>query len=281
MDKVSVILCCYNQQEYIEQALLSILSQEINCKVELIIADDCSPDATLSTIKGIERQGHKTNFVFNYLNSENNIGFHANYRRAFAACTGKYTAILEGDDWWDKTNHLKQHISFLESHHRCSMSFNRINVLNQNSGEFNLQRWPTKDSKLSLKQHIQYGNPIGNLSACVFRTKFLKSLPEEFFKLNFADYELGMFMALRGPIGALAESTSVYRINDNGQWQGLSNEEKQKRFIDDLKAVSDHLPKRARCYISEYLTLISEGRQNEVYLSWKGRIKRLLRKWKK
>lgn len=281
MDKVSVILCCYNQQEYIEQALRSIIFQKIGCLVELIIADDCSPDATLSIIKDIERQGHKSNYVFKYLNSENNIGFHANYRRAFAACTGKYTAILEGDDWWDKPNHLQQHIDFLESHHRCSMSFNRINVFNQNSGEFNLQRWPTKDRKLSLKQHIQYGNPIGNLSACVFRTKYLKSLPEEFFDLNFADYELGMFMALHGPIGALGESSSVYRISDNGQWQGLSSEERQKRFIDDLKAVSDHLPKRARCYISEYLMLISEGRQNEVYLSWKGRIKRLLRKWKK
>lgn len=278
---VSVILISYNQQDYIGQALRSILSQQIDCEVELIIADDCSTDATLSIIKGIEMQGHKSSFIFKYLDSDCNLGFHANYRRAFAACTGKYTAILEGDDWWDKPNHLQQHIEFLESHHRCSMSCNRLNFFHQNLGEYHLSKWPTKDIKLSLKQHIQYGNPIGNLSACVFRTKYLHSLPEDFYDLNFADYELGMFMALHGPIGALTESTSVYRVNNNGQWQRLSPEAKQETFINDLKKVSTHLPKKGRRYIAEYLTLITEGRENEVYLSWKGRIKRLFHKWTK
>lgn len=281
MVKVSVILCCYNQQDYIEQALRSVLSQQTDCEVELIIADDCSTDTTLSIINDIEMKGHRSGFVFKYLNSTCNLGFHANYKRAFEACTGKYTAILEGDDWWDKPNHLQQHIDFLESHHRFSMSFNRLNFYHQNSGENNLSEWPTKDIKLSLKQHIQYGNPIGNLSACVFRTKHLHSLPKDFYELNFADYELGMFMALHGPIGALAECTSTYRVNDKGQWQGLSSEAKQKSLINNLKEVSEHLPRRVRRYISEYLILIAEGRENEVYLSWKGRIKRLIRKWTK
>ena len=43
---VSVCLICYNQEQYIRQAIESILLQKVSFQWEIVIADDCSTDDT-------------------------------------------------------------------------------------------------------------------------------------------------------------------------------------------------------------------------------------------
>ena len=49
MTTIDIILFCYNQEQYIEQALRSIYAQELpeGVSARIIVADDCSPDKTL------------------------------------------------------------------------------------------------------------------------------------------------------------------------------------------------------------------------------------------
>ena len=95
--KIDIILITYNQEQYIAQAVESILLQRVNddVQVRVIVADDCSTDKTLEIIKSYE---DKSPFPFVYLSVEDNMGHVRNYQRAFAACVGDYVAILEGDD---------------------------------------------------------------------------------------------------------------------------------------------------------------------------------------
>lgn len=54
---VSIVIITYNQEEFIEAAILGILSQVINFPVEVIIADDCSNDKTEEIVlKYVNRQ---------------------------------------------------------------------------------------------------------------------------------------------------------------------------------------------------------------------------------
>ena len=46
--KVTVYLSTYNQEEYVAQALDSILMQKTSFDFEIIAADDCSTDGTLA-----------------------------------------------------------------------------------------------------------------------------------------------------------------------------------------------------------------------------------------
>ena len=119
--KVNVILITYNHSQYIRQTLESILVQEISHEVEIIVADDCSPDNTVDIIREYQ---DKTSFTFTFLEERQNLGYIRNYQRAFAACTGDYVAIMEGDDYWHKPNHLQNHIDYLEKYPESSMSFN-------------------------------------------------------------------------------------------------------------------------------------------------------------
>ena len=274
---VDVILCCYNQQDYIAQAVESILKQKVDAPVRILVADDCSTDHTIDIIKKYEPLSP---FKFVYLNDAKNLGLHANYRRAFAAVEAKYTAILEGDDWWQKENHLSQHIQFLEKHKRHSMSFNLITNYFQNNGKSTVMRWPYDDLDhitINLRAQISWGNQIGNLSSCVFRSVFLHELPDDFFKLKYADWELGIMMALKGPIALLRESTSTYRINDQGQWTSLTSKNKQLSQQRSLQELEPLLPSYCHPYIKNYNKQLGSHSQPPFPIPFKYRIKNIVK----
>ena len=105
--KLSILLISYNQSEFVEEAIDSILNQNIPFDYELIIADDSSTDGTLELISN-KLSG--TLIKYFVLTSKLNLGISKNYQRGFKACKGEYIAILEGDDYWTDTNLSLIHI---------------------------------------------------------------------------------------------------------------------------------------------------------------------------
>lgn len=222
MITIDIILFCYKQEQYIEQALRSIYAQELpkDVSARIIVADDASPDNTLAIIK---RLALESPFPITFLLEEPNMGISKNYKRSFAATEAKYVAILEGDDYW-LPNHLKQHIEFLESHPECSMSMNEMTTLNEQTGKIQVSVM-VRDAMathitVDLHKQIAEGNQLGNLSACMFRGNYLRELPEGFFDMPIADWMLGVMMVQRGFIAILKGTTSVYRIKSSGMWAG-------------------------------------------------------------
>lgn len=273
--KLNVILISYNQQNYIRQAIESILVQKLDGEVEVVVADDASQDGTFDIIK--EYEG-KSPFRFVYMPRDVNVGMRMNYKRAFAACDGDYVAILEGDDWWSSEDHLQQHVDFLKKHKKCAMSFNRINYHNDNNGEFDLSYWPfpSESYTYTLKDLIVDGDMIVNLSSCVFRTALIKTLPDAFFELDFADWELGMWMAQYGKIATLKQSTSVYRCNPNGQWTHLDDESKKRSKIRTMDAMDAFFGFRYKKWFDKGRYMIENDIEPLPYMTWKTKIKRIL-----
>ena len=220
---VDIILICYNQEQYIRQTMQSIYAQELpkDVSARIIVADDCSIDGTLETIK---RMVHESPIPIVFLSEESNMGISKNYHRAFTATTADYVAILEGDDYW-LPEHLSQHVEFLESHPECSMSMNVITFLQEHTGEINVGKYMFNENAyvmVDVHRQISCGNQLGNLSACVFRGAYLRELPKGLFDMPIADWMIGIMMAQRGYLGILNGSTSVYRVKASGEWAGRS-----------------------------------------------------------
>ncbi|MDR2955147.1 MAG: glycosyltransferase [Prevotella sp.] len=228
--KINVILITYNHAAYIRQTLESILMQEVSADVEIIIADDCSPDNTVDIIKEYE---NKTNFSFTYLQHAHNLGYVRNYQQAFNACTGDYVAIMEGDDYWISPNHLQNHIDHLEGHLNSPMSYNRHLRLFVDQGKEEIFDWISEnDYELITTEQLALGNRIGNLSCCVFRGKYMKGIDSHLFDMEIADWMLGMYMGQFGPLMYLKEVTTAYRIHDNGQWSKMDERSQCIRVIE-------------------------------------------------
>ena len=108
---VSVSVITYRHEKYIRQALDSILMQETDFRYEIVIGEDASPDSTREIL--LE---YKNRFpdIIKLILHKHNVGASRNSYEVRKHCSGKYIAILEGDDFWTDKNKLQKQIDFLE-----------------------------------------------------------------------------------------------------------------------------------------------------------------------
>lgn len=92
---ISVVLCSYNGARFIEEQVLSILSQTYPI-AELIVVDDASAD---DTCKMIEKLAAADQRIRLYRNPAN-IGFSANFEKALSLASADIIAISDQDDLW-------------------------------------------------------------------------------------------------------------------------------------------------------------------------------------
>src|SRR5688572_18415960 len=91
---VSVALCTFNGDKYLEQQLLSVLQQTWQ-PLELIISDDASTDNTINILKTFEQDSRVKIYY-----QENNLGLSANYSFVSSKTNGHYIAFSDQDDIW-------------------------------------------------------------------------------------------------------------------------------------------------------------------------------------
>lgn len=268
--KLNVILITYKQEDYIRQTLDSILMQQTNFAFNIIVADDCSPD---STLKIIEDYAQVSNVEFEFLSNTKNLGYIKNYKRAFSACKAPYIAIMEGDDYWTSPFHLQQHVDFLDTHQECTMSFNRHERLFVDKGYNDIPKWNYEGSyRLITSNEMALGNQIGNLSCCVSRNIKIES--EVFEAYFFADWLLGMYLGMFGPLAQQKDVTSAYRVHDNGQWSRMNEKE---QYLTMLKMIDAYDPILKYKYTDEF-TLYKKRININLYgdKSLKGRLKNII-----
>ena len=96
---ISVIIPCFNAQQYIGQTLESILNQTFK-NFEIIVIDDGSTDQT-------EKVLNKYNGKIRYIYQENSGPAVARNRGIFES-KGEYLAFCDADDMWEKKKLQKQ-----------------------------------------------------------------------------------------------------------------------------------------------------------------------------
>ncbi|MFM0017749.1 glycosyltransferase [Paraburkholderia azotifigens] len=224
MLRISVLLVTYNHERFVRQALDSILMQRFDGEIDIVVADDKSTDATVAVIRTY--QEIDPSISISYLSSPRNLGITRNYQRGFAACTGDYVAVLEGDDYWTDPCKLAKQVSFLESHRECVMCSANYIVFEEGPRRFTprvpeLQGWNYLTSRSLISDNV-----IGNFSTCVYRAESLRLLPPSLFTIKAYDWAIHISLGQFGPIGFLREPMSVYRVHPKGSWSLLSHQQK-------------------------------------------------------
>jgi glycosyltransferase involved in cell wall biosynthesis len=228
--KVSILLITYNQENYISKAIDGFLIQNLPLEYEIILADDNSKDNTVSIVKELLKNNN-----LKVLETKENVGISKNYKRGFAACTGDYIAVLEGDDYWVNPNRIQKHLEFLDNHQECVLSMNRLIKFNETSEDFKIQPWNQDyDYQYFTSKEIAIENRLGNLSACVFRNSELKKLNPKIYNLSIADWMLSLALSKFGFIAVLKDATSVYRVHNKGEWSKLDQNKKLEQTIKSI-----------------------------------------------
>ena len=107
---VSVLMITYNHAPYLAQAIESVVSQDCEFPIELLIGEDASSDETRSIALEFQRRYPETIRV---IHSSANVGMIANSRRLFARARGEFIAYCEGDDYWCSKRKLSLQVQLL------------------------------------------------------------------------------------------------------------------------------------------------------------------------
>jgi glycosyltransferase involved in cell wall biosynthesis len=234
--KVSVVMITFNHERFIEQALDSILAQEVAFDYEILVGEDCSTDGTRAILMDYHRR-YPTRIV--PLLRDKNIGAARNAEATLAACHGQYLAFLEGDDYWTSTHKLQRQVDFLDSHRDYAICCTRAQMLNEmcTTETAVLPNLPPGTYTIDDVAKVNF---VMTCTA-VYRWSSPMALPKWFRKMAMGDWPLHVLMARTGKIHLMDDVMATYRIHDGGIWSSLPGENRLLETTRMLEALDKHL----------------------------------------
>ncbi len=227
--KVSVIIPCYNFEDYIEQSILSAVSQKTNFEFEILVRDDMSTDNSQICIERVS--------IFNdsvkYFKAEENLGAGDNIKFLTEQAKGEYIAYLDGDDYWTDVYKLQKQIDFLDSNPDYIMSFTGYwmrdgkdyspDLPDQWLCLSNFENNEVKTEQLLSGNWVSFGR--------VFRRTpdlFKDWMMDAFYFDWVTNFELSKF----GRIKYLNFPSGVYRVHNNGIFSKMDGNTKNQKSVE-------------------------------------------------
>jgi len=218
--KVSVVIVSYNQIKFTQEAIDSVLSQNVNFKYEIVVGDDASTDGTPDLLKDYTSRYPG---IIRLLLQPVNVGPYQNFADTHNACFGEYIAHLDGDDRM-LPGKLQKQVDFLDSHPDFSIVSHNLRIFDEHSGEtIGLFNSPDQALISTGDDLLRIGTYFGH-SSKMYRKS---SVPGEGVDGNAGDWLLHLENASFGKIGYINELLGEYRKHAGGITHGQKNKLKQ------------------------------------------------------
>jgi glycosyltransferase involved in cell wall biosynthesis len=212
---VSVCMISYNHENFIEEAINSVLMQECDFEVELIIANDNSPDATNEVIEKIIKNNENDSWI-KYFKNEKNIGMMPNFLYALQKCKGKYIAICEGDDYWTDPLKLKKQVDAMEADSDIGLVYTNYKITREEENRTSLIAYDKLMPEGYCLDKIIKGKFPWTVTT-MLRKSLIENDIEKILKPHYlmGDFPLWLHLAANSKLKYLPDITSVYRRNLN------------------------------------------------------------------
>lgn len=261
--KVSVCMIAYNHEPYIRQAIESILSQDVDFPIELVIGDDCSPDGTAAVCEEFARRDPRVRL----LARERNLGVMSNFTRTLLACSGEYVAVCEGDDYWTDPQKLRKQVQFLDTHpDHAGTTHQSVVIIDNVAVRSFKENVPPTLSTIDL-----IGGRLFHTASVMFRRPVLDLFSQSPLVLS-CDRLLNFCISFVGKLHYSDECMCAYRLHGGGMSSNATVEQMKLDLncIDYLKQVQPSFPKyRYLSYVYATIGLCKAARleQKLYYLS--------------
>lgn len=168
---ITAIVTCYNEADYIGEALASILNQsETTHLKEVIVVDDGSTDSSVEVIQKIAAVDKRIKLV-----EQQNGGLSSARNNAIRRAKGTHVAILDGDDLWAKDK-LDLQVAFMQGNEGAGVYYGDYLLFGEGIKEKKVttRRYSVGDSEALLPRFFQFGGPIIPSTAIVSLEVFEK-----------------------------------------------------------------------------------------------------------
>lgn len=127
MDKISLIIPCYNEEAtipFLKEELYKVMDSFENVEFEVILVDNCSEDKTLQMMKELRKKDKR----FQYISFSKNFGKDSSMYAGMKASTGDYVTIMDAD-LQDPPELLKEMYKVLKTgEYDCAAAFRKNRV---------------------------------------------------------------------------------------------------------------------------------------------------------
>ncbi len=204
---VSVIMPVYNSQNYLTDAIESVLNQTYK-NFEFIIIDDYSTDRSWEIIKKYSDNDKRIKKFRN----KKNLGIAKTRNKGFKLVkkNSKYYAIFDSDDILTP-NRIEEQVKFLEKNENYALIGSHIIIIDNDGKEIGIRRYKTNN--LDIKKRMFFYNPIAQ-SAVMIRASVLEEVG--YYDENYSgceDYDLWLRVAEKYKIANINKPLVKYRIS--------------------------------------------------------------------
>lgn len=214
---VSVVMITYGHEKYIEEAIRGVYIQQTDFNIELIIANDCSPDNTDEVVKGLIEDA-PPNIEVKYSRHGENKGMMPNFIWALGQAKGKYIALCEGDDYWVDPYKLQKQVDFMETNPNFSMIFSGAEDIIENNLN-NYRKITSFDKDRIFTGQEILDTWVVPTASVLFRSRYVKE--EDYEKTDskkfiYGDIVLFLYLSTKGQIYGFKDKMVAYRRHADG-----------------------------------------------------------------
>lgn len=226
MDNVNictVLMVSYNHENYIKDAIESVLEQKTKYSFKIHIFDDFSQDNTRKIINEYVKKYPKLIIPFF---QEKNKGAQGNIWDAYNSVDTKYCILLECDDYWCDKTKLNRQIKIMEKHPECSFCGHNCKVvtLNEEAREYDNNALICTNPILKKKNIFGYddfryifgGGYSPYVSARLVRTESIGIKNIKYKESFLFDHTQFYYLLLKGKYYYIDRPMSVYRRTGQG-----------------------------------------------------------------
>jgi len=200
--KITVLMPVYNGENYVREAMESILNQTYQY-FEFLIIDDGSTDKSVEIIESFIDERIRL------VKNGQNIGLIATLNKGLDLASGKYVARMDCDDV-SLPERLKHQVDFMEKNSKIGICGTWFRFIPTNE----IIKYPTKHEDIILK--LLTGNALAHPTV-IMRTSILRE-NILYYDMNFShaeDYEFWVRLAKIVKIANIPEVLLNYRMHDN------------------------------------------------------------------
>jgi glycosyltransferase involved in cell wall biosynthesis len=238
---VTIIALCFNQGEYLEYTLNSIINQNYP-SLELIIIDDASSDNSVSLIKEWK---NKQNFGCELIIHHKNLGLCKSINEGLRLSNGKYFQVIACDDiiFQDK---IETQVKKLEADSMAAFSYSDAYLMNDKG---NWVKFGPKfiQSNLNLFEQLPE-----NLFHCLIKNKNFIPAPSALVRrsfvdevggydesLTFEDYDMWLRLSRKYNSIFIDQPTCLYRVHEKNMTKDLRRN--NNHLVSQFNLLSKHI----------------------------------------
>ena len=216
--KVSVSIITYNQRKVIGRAIDSVLMQRTDFPFEIIIGDDCSDDGTQDVLRAYQRRYPDVVQIILHPRRYDEVPGRTNNVTNLTNCRGKYTAMLDGDDYWTDPDKLQRQVDRMEADPEIAMCVHDSRIVHEPAigvVKKELVSGYGAAQPTGYYAHVDVARRrlFAQISTICFRTRCFDYFPDWFYDVVPADKALLLLISREGRVWYDAEPASVYVIN--------------------------------------------------------------------